>query len=169
MSRRILFVVAPERFRDEELLEPRKALEAAGHAVTIASTRPCTASGMLGAKVQAVGFAEIAGQNWDAIVVVGGSGSPDHLWDFEPLLAAVRNHKGITAGICLSGAVLARAGVLAGTRATVYPSPRAIAELKRGGAAYVDEPVVQDGRILTASGPEAAPAFGSALVQLLGP
>jgi protease I len=169
MPRRVLFVIAPERFRDEELIEPRKALEAAGHVITIASTRPCTAAGMLGASVSAAGFSEVASQNWDAIVVVGGSGSPDHLWTFEPLLAAIRNHKGVTAAICLSGAVLARAGVLAGKRATVYASPRAIAELKRGGAAYVDEPVVHDGRILTASGPEAAAAFGSALVQLLGP
>lgn len=166
---RILFVIAPERFRDEELLEPRKALEAAGHVITITSTRPCTASGMLGARVPAAGFADVTNQDWDAIVVVGGSGSPDHLWDFEPLLAAIRNHKGVTAAICLSGAVLARAGVLAGRRATVYASSRALAELKRGGAAYVDEPVVQDGRLLTASGPEAAPAFGAALVQLLGP
>ncbi len=42
-------------------------------------------------------------------------------------------------------------------------------ELKRGGATYVREPVVRDGTILTASGPEASEAFGAALVQLVEP
>ena len=36
---RILMVVAPERFRDEELFDTRDALEAAGHQITVASTR----------------------------------------------------------------------------------------------------------------------------------
>lgn len=165
----ILYVIAPERFRDEELLEPKRALEHAGHHVTIASTRSCTASGMLGARVPAAAFSETADKTWDAIVVAGGSGSPDHLWDFQPLLTAIKRQEGVVGAICLSGAVLARAGVLSGKRATVYASPRALAELKRAGATYVDEPVVTDGSIVTASGPEAAPAFGAALVQLLEP
>ena len=63
--------------------------------------------------------------------------------------------------------MLARAGVLAGKRATAYPAQSAIIELKRGGATYVVEPVVRDGTIVTASGPEAAAAFGAALATLL--
>jgi protease I len=167
-------VIAPERFRDEELAEPRRALEAAGHRVTVASTRAggVTARGMLGATVTIDrSIADLATTEFDAIVVVGGAGSPDHLWTHEPLQSLVKRHHAAgktVAAICLSGPVLARAGVLAGRRATVFPAPRAIVELKRGGAAYVDEPVVRDGSILTASGPEAAPAFGAALLQLLG-
>lgn len=170
--RRVLFVIAPERFRDEELSVPSAAIERAGHSVTVASSRACTASGMLGAKVQAAAIAECAGQEWDAVVVVGGSGSPDHLWNLEPLLNIIRRLFAAgrpVAAICLSGAVLARAGVLSGKKATVYATSRAISELKRGGATYVEEPVVVDGSIVTASGPEAAPAFGAALVQLLEP
>jgi protease I len=72
------------------------------------------------------------------------------------------------AAICLSPPVLARAGVLAGKRATTFPAERAIVELKRGGATYVEEPVVQDGIIVTANGPEAATAFGEALASLPG-
>jgi len=168
----VLFVVSPERFRDEELLEPLRAVQAAGHAVSVGSTRACMATGMLGARVPAASIRELAGRDWDALVIVGGSGAPDHLWASEPLLAVVRRLHAAgrpVAAICLSAAVLARAGVLAGRRATVYPSPRAVIELKRGGATYVREAVVADGPILTASGTEAAVAFGAALVQRLEP
>lgn len=171
--RRILFVIAPERFRDEELLEPRRALEAAGHTVTVASTRKGRATGMLGARVvAAMTLSEAQSDAFDALAIAGGAGAPDHLWDNAPLLGLVKAFHAAgkpVAAICLSGAVLARAGVLSGRRATVYPAPRAVLELKRGGATYMDDPVVTDGNLLTASGPEAAPAFGAALVQLLGP
>jgi len=171
-SRSVVIVVAPERFRDEELAEPRRALLAAGHRVRVASTRPGRASGMLGADVAIeVTVAQLEERDVDLLVIAGGSGSPDHLWDSEALRTlATRMHsagKGIAA-ICLSPPVLARAGLLAAKRATTWPDPRAILELKRGGATYVKEPLVQDGAIITAEGPAAAQAFGAALVNHLG-
>jgi protease I len=166
-----LFVIAPERFRDEELLEPKRVLEQHGVAVTVASTRPGTAVGMLGAKVAIdCSVREVAATQYDALAIAGGSGSPAHLWDSAPLLSLVRAfHRAgkPVAAICLSGAVLARAGVVQGRRATVYPVPRAILELKKAGATYVGEPVVVDGPVITASGPEAAAAFALALTTHL--
>ncbi len=164
-------MIAPERFRDEELLEPLRLLERAGVAVRVVSTRRGTATGMLGAKVaveRTVREADPA--HFDALAIAGGAGSPAHLWDSAPLLALVRSFRRAgkpVAAICLSGAVLARAGVLAGRRATVYPDRRAILELKKAGATYVGEPVVVDGPVITASGPEAAAAFGAALTSHL--
>ena len=171
-SRAVLIVVAPERFRDEELLEPKRALLAGGHRVIVASTRPGRASGMLGAEVVTdSAVSAIAADAVEALVIAGGAGSPAHLWDSEPLRALVRKVHAAgrpVAAICLSPPVLARAGVLSGCRATTWPAARAVLELRRGGATYVKEPVVQDGSIVTADGPEAAPAFGAALVNLLG-
>ncbi len=170
MSSAVL-VIAPERFRDEELAEPLAALSGAACDVTIASTRGGTARGILGAQVRVDRtIRQISNDPLDILALVGGAGSPDHLWTHEPLLSLVRRQAaggGVLAAICLSGAVLARAGVLAGRRATVYPAARALLELKRGGAVYVDEPVVRDGMILTASGPEAATAFGQVLASFL--
>ena len=170
-GRRILYVIAPERFRDEELAEPKRALLAAGHAVTVASTRPGEAVGMLGAHVTPdVTIAQVKSGDVDALVIAGGAGAPQHLWDSEPLRALVQvlhvQHRPLAA-ICLAPPVLARAGVLTGRRATTFPADRAILELKRGGATYVQKPVVTDGAILTASGPEAAEAFGAELVHLV--
>ena len=172
-ARRILCVIAPERFRDEELAEPKRALEAAGHQVTVASTRKGEALGMLGARVVPdVTIAQARAEDIDLLVIAGGAGAPQHLWDSAPLAALARSVHAAgrpVAAICLAPPVLARAGVLAGRRATTFPTERALAELKRGGATYVREPVVRDGTIITASGPEAAEAFGAALVQLASP
>jgi protease I len=165
--------VAPERFRDEELLAPQRLLERHGAAVTVVSTRGGAATGMLGARIAVAATVRGAREaDHDALAIAGGSGAPTHLWDDAALRALVRAfHRAgkPVAAICLSGPVLARAGVLVGRRATVYPAERAILELRRGGAQYVAEPVVEDGNVLTASGPEAAEAFGAALLQLVKP
>jgi deglycase len=167
----VLYIVAPERFRDEELLEPKRLLEAGGATVTVASTRPGTATGMLGARIAVACTVQQAdAAAYDALVLAGGAGAPLHLWDSEPLRALVRSLQAAgrpIGAICLSPPVLARAGILAGKRATTFPADRAILELKHGGAVYVREPVVQDGTIVTASGPEAATAFGETLARLL--
>jgi protease I len=164
-------VIAPERFRDEELLEPKRALEQRGVAVTVASTRPGTATGMLGAKVAIDCTVQQANaEAYDALAIAGGARSPAHLWDSAPLLALAQAFQRAgkpVAAICLSSAVLARAGVIQGRRATVFPAQRAILELRRAGATYVAEPVVVDGPVITASGPEAAAAFGAALITHL--
>ena len=169
----MLFVIAPERFRDEELQEPKRALEEQGATVTVASTRPGTATGMLGARVAVACTVQQAdAASFDALVLAGGAGAPAHLWDSEPLRALARALHAAgkpIAAICLSPPVLARAGILAGKRATTFPADRAIVELKRGGATYVKEPVVRDGTIVTASGPEAAAEFGETLARLLAP
>jgi protease I len=170
-GRHVVIVIAPERFRDEELDHPRRALEAAGHHVTIVSTRAGEATGMLGARVNVeTTVAGVRAEDVDAVVLAGGAGAPAHLWDSEPLRALVRSvhASGHPVGaICLAPPVLARAGLLAGKRATCYPTERAILELKRGGATPVEEAVVRDGTIVTANGPEAATDFGNALAQLL--
>lgn len=172
-SSTVLYVIAPERFRDEELLEPRRLLEAAGHRVVVASTKRGAAVGMRGARVMAAtSVREVAARDYDALAIAGGAGAPQHLWESEAARRLVRETYARgrpVAAICLAAPVLARAGLLWGKRATAYPDARAIIELKRGGASYVDEPVVVEGTIITASRPEAAPAFGAALVKLLGP
>jgi deglycase len=146
-------------------------MEGRGVAVTVISTRAGTATGMLGARVAvACSVREVDGGSFDVLVLVGGAGAPAHLWDSAPLraLAQALHAAGKPIGaICLAPPVLARAGLLAGKRATTFPADRAILELKRGGAVYVREAVVQDGNIVTAGGPEAAAAFGATLAGLL--
>ena len=170
-DKQVLFVVAPERFRDEEYAAPRKVLEDRGATVKVASTRGGTAVGMLGVTLQPDLLVNDAfGTDWDAVVVVGGAGSPAHLWNDRALLALLKDRsdrRKVVAGICLSAAALARAGVLGGRRATCWPSPEAIAALEQGGATHERAGVVEDGHLITADGPASAGAFGEAVARAL--
>jgi protease I len=165
---RVLMVIAPEDFRDEELLEPKKLLTEAGAQVTVASTREGEASGMLGATIKPDAVVDsLKAADYHAVVVVGGMGSPTHLWNHShvhKLLKETHTAGRVVGAICLSGAVLANAGVLAGKRATVWATDAA---LQQGNARYVKEHVVHDGNVVTADGPEAAPEFGRTLITAL--
>ncbi|MBX9879005.1 MAG: DJ-1/PfpI family protein [Candidatus Obscuribacterales bacterium] len=171
-GKRILMVIAPEEFRDEELLTPKEILEAAGAQVDVASTRMGEAKGMLGAKVSpSLTVQDANASNYQGVIVVGGMGSPSHLWSDTSLHKIIShlNDKGeVVAAICLSGAVLAKAGVLRSKKATVWPDETAINVLKEGQAQYLKEHVVADGNIITADGPEAAKKFGETIVETLG-
>ena len=168
---RVLMVIAPEEFRDEELLTPQEILTDNGARVDVASTRSGEASGMLGATVKPnLVLADAKAQDYQALIVVGGMGSPEHLWH-EPklhqLLQELHKSGKVVAGICLSGAVLANAGVLNGRKATVYATPESLQALKDGKAQYIEEPVVHDGKVITADGPEAAEEFGETITNEL--
>ena len=174
-ERRILMIIAPEQFRDEELQVPRQAFQDAGWTVDVASTRVGEATGMLGATESVIldlALAEngVRDRMYDAVVVVGGMGSPEFLWEnasLHTLLQQAKSQGSVIAAICLSGAVLAKAGLLEGKRATVWEMDASVEALKAGGAQYTAEAVTTDGDIVTANGPEAAAEFAQAvLVQV---
>lgn len=170
-GKKILMLICPENFRDEELLEPKGVFESEGAAVTVASRQAGACSGMLGATAQAeIVWDAASADDYDAVVVVGGAGSPQYLWDEARVHEIVRqaNAAGkVVAAICLSGAVLANAGILRGIEATVYPTPESKAALASGGAKYVEKDVVVSGKIITGVGPQAATAFGRAIADAL--
>ena len=170
-NRNILMVIAPQSFRDEELLVPRQLFLDKGWHVDTASTVAGKATGMLGSDEEVrltLEQVQDTASTYDAMVVVGGMGSPEHLWNNKTLhqLANTLLKEGkVVSAICLSGAALANAGVLQGKKATVWEMPESLACLKSGGADYTGEAVTQDGNLITANGPDAAQAFGEAIIQ----
>ncbi len=168
MSKRVLMVIAPQDYRDEELNEPREVFRKEGWDVDVVSTKVCKATGMLGATEPVTKtLADITPASYDAVVVVGGMGSPAHLWSNTELYDILKTLDGqgkVVSAICLSGAVLAKAGLLKDKKATVWEMPESLEALKQGGAVYTGEPVTVDGHIVTANGPEAATDFGKAVV-----
>jgi len=169
MSKHVLMIIAPDQFRDEELLVPRGLFIDQGWNVTTISTQTGDAKGMLGAIEPITNTVDtIDPKQYDAAIVVGGMGSIEYLWDNTTVHAIVKQlyDGGKTIGaICLSGAVLAKAGILNDKKATVWPDETAIQVLKESGATYTGTDVVVDNRVITANGPEAAKAFGEALIQ----
>ncbi len=168
---KLLFAIAPEQFRDEELEIPKRTLEEAGIGIDIASTTAGRCTGMLGATVEAaMTFDEVDPDDYAGIVVVGGAGSQDHLWGSSRLQELVRmffEEGRVVAAICLAPVVFARAGILAGRQATIYPSPAAIAEMKKAKAVLHEIPVVADMQIVTANGPAAAAQFADTIITKL--
>lgn len=168
---KILIIVAPEKFRDEEYTVPAAALQKAGIGYDVASKRrgPCT--GMLGTKVNAtLAFEDVEPKSYDGILIVGGGGAQLHLWDDELLGEMVKYFHGdakVVAAICLAPVVLARAGILKGKKATYFNSPVTFREMRAGGAVLVDKAVVADTRIITANGPAAAAEFSEAFIRAL--
>lgn len=168
----ILMIIAPVNFRDEELNHPREVFLAAKSAVTVASTRTGTATGKLGAKENVTKtLDDVAGQTFDAVVIVGGGGSQEHLWDNKKVHEIVRRHHEsgkVVAAICISGAALAKAGLLNGVEATVWKSDDTMKVYADNHVLFVEKPVVRSGNIITANGPAAARDFGGEIIKAIG-
>lgn len=167
-GRKVVAIIAHRDFRDEEFAEPFDRLTRAGAAVSVASSAVEPAVGMLGRKV-AVNLlvSDIAVSNYDAIIFVGGGGAREYFDNavaHEIARQAVARGK-LLAAICIAPATLANAGVLKGKQATCFPSVAGI--LKKGGATVLEQGVVQDGRLITADGPESAAAFARKVSEAL--
>ena len=168
-GKRVLMVVAPEGYKEEELSVPSGIFKDSGAEVVVASTRTGIARGMSCGEVAvnlSVGDVNIS--DYDAIVIVGGVGSMKYLWDDSDLRDMVRaaydNHKAVAA-ICLSPVVLARAGILRDKECTAFVTAKE--ELIKNGGRYQDAGVVVSGNIVTAKGPEYAREFAMAVSDVM--
>ena len=168
-DKKILMIVASDKFRDEELNQPKEVFHREKASVTIASTSLGEAKGMFGARVAVSKLIRDVDYNdYDAVVIVGGMGSPEYLWEDENLKELVINSNNagkVVAAICLSGVVLARAGILKEVEATVYRTTESMSEYSKYGVKYVTKDVVKSGKIITADGPAAARNFGNTIAD----
>ena len=171
-AKTILMVISPKMYRDEEFREPLAVFEKSGAAVTVVSTVKGRAEGMLGDSYDIeTTVDEVAERLYDAMVIVGGRGSAEHLWDHPTIHTMLQRHQAagkVISGICLSAATLAKAGTLTGHKATVFGREDAVEALKAGGADYQVAPVVTDGKIVTGEGPKVATDFAKAILAALG-
>jgi deglycase len=164
-------IVATNGFEQAELLEPRKALEAAGAQVEIVSPE--------GGKIRSW-----QGENWgdeveverpierarpndyDALVLPGGVMNPDKLRTNARVVAFVRafstSGKPIAA-ICHGLATLIETGTLRGHLVTSCPSIKT--DLINAGASWVDKEVVVDRGLITSRSPDDLPALNRELVD----
>lgn len=166
---RVLMVIAPDVFRDEEYAEPKRVFEAWGAPVTTASLRSGTCTGKLGMTAEAtLAVADARPTDYDAVVFVGGGGAQVFFDDpnAHALARGAFENRRVVAAICIGPTVLAHAGLLEGVRATAFPSQHD--DLIAHGALWSNGPVEVDGSIITANGPDAARAFGLAIAASLG-
>ncbi len=172
-NKKIAIVIAFRDFRDIEYFIPKDILVRAGAKIFNVSTQKGIAIGADGGEVQ-IDFTieEFRAEDFDAVIFIGGSGMGKNLDNksFHKIAKEIVESDKILGAICIAPAMLAKAGLLQGRRATVWSGPldkSAIKMLQDGGAEYVNESVIADGKIVTASGPAAAKEFAEILVQLL--
>lgn len=164
----VVMIIAQNNFRDEELTIPKDFLESKEVAVIIACSSKDPANGMFGKKVTPdKTIDEIDMKDFDALILVGGLGASQYFSDkrVHNLALQAYNSKKIVAAICLAPVTLANAGILKGKKATSFNSVRRF--ITKSGAKYIEEPVVIDGKTITADGPEASLEFAQAIYSAL--
>ena len=168
---KILLIVAQEGYRDEEYDIPKKIFEKAGYEVITCSKKVGKAVGKLGGSTPAViSIDDLDVLEYDAVVFVGGPGCVSFQHDVEAHMTAQEavNEEKVLAAICWAPTILALAGVLDGKKATVKDSDGTQRKiLEDNGATYISQPVVIDGKIITADGPESAEKFAKKIIEVL--
>ncbi len=168
MKKKVVFIIGHTKFRDEELLEPKKILKENGVNITIASSSLKIAEGMLGIKIQPdILIKDIKVENYDAIIFIGGTGASEY-WNNKTahyIASETLEKNKILAAICIAPITIANAGLLIGKKATVYQSE--INKIKDKKAIYTDSKVERDGNIITAQDPSSANEFGKAILSAI--
>lgn len=146
----------------------RERLDRAGYRVTVASTdrstaQPAQADGGFAKPVTPDALVDqIRPEEFDAVVCVGGT-LPQNLVGnpaTQQLLTAMKRTGKYITGICAGTATLADAGVLDGVEATGAEIAVKFVKQKRPDVRIRPEKnLVEDGRIITARGPEDVEAF----------
>lgn len=169
-SKRVAALV-DDGFELSELLEPKKALEAAGAKVDIVSPQAFRVKGWQhsdwaqGVTVDSPVEAAKADE-YDALLLPGGVMNPDKL-RMNP--AAVRFVKSFVdagkpiAAICHGPWTLIEAGATKGRRMTSWPS--LATDLRNAGAQWVDEECVVDNGLVTSRKTDDIPAFNEKMIE----
>ena len=172
-DKKIAMVIAFRDFRDVEYFIPRDILKGAGAEIVPVSSQKGIAIGADGGEVEVnLTTSEFRTEDFDALVYIGGPGMVKKIddEDFHKIAKEMAKAEKVLGAICIGPALLAKAGVLEGKKATVWSSPldrSPIKILEENGAIYEDKDVVVDNKIVTANGPAAAKKFGQTLIEVL--
>lgn len=166
------FVFLAEGFEEIEALTVVDVLRRAGMPVrTVSISRSLSVTGAHGVAVHAdVLFDQTLFSDPMWLILPGGMPGAANLRDFAPLSGLLARQaaskSGRIAAICAAPAVvLGSLGLLRGHKATCYPG----FESDLGGAEYVDQRVVTDGKFTTGNGPASAMVWALEIVsQTLG-
>ena len=157
-------------FEELEVVAPLDILRRGGvEAVTASVEETLELTGRNGILLKAdVYFTSVAADAFDLAVVPGGLGCVETLMGKLEVLAFLSRNADRpwgTASICAGPLVLQKAGLIQNTHLTSHPTVRE--KLMESTANYIEQPVVDDGTILTSRGAGTAVEFGFALLRKL--
>lgn len=169
---KVLMVIPPMDFRDEEFKEIQDIFEKVKIKTVIASTTKKECIGVLKKErcFPELLINEVNIDDFDALIIIGGIGTKSHLWGNKDLNKLVFNF-GRTSkplgGLQLAPAIIADSNIAHGKNLTVYKAFDSLTHLKDGGAHYVDKNLVIDGNIITAKNPKTRELFAKNLILMI--
>ncbi|MEE2033079.1 type 1 glutamine amidotransferase domain-containing protein [Rhodococcus chondri] len=173
LAGRTIAVLATHGVEEVELVEPRRAVEREGATVELLSLETGEIQAMK-KDVNAAGkypvdrtVADAAVDEFDGLLLPGGTTNPDHLRQDENAVAFVRDfvESGRPVGVICHGPwTLVEADVLRGRTLTSYPSVRT--DIRNAGGTVVDEEVVIDRNLVSSRNPDDLPAFCAAVLDI---
>lgn len=174
--KRIAMIIAPEGYQDTEFGVPYKYFMERKASVDVYSTKKGTVRGKIGGTFNVEhSLEELNVKDYDAIVFVGGPGTPILRKDINSLRIAkdAAGSGKVLGAICWSPTILAMSGVLIGKNATVWDGNdqelgmSTSDYLEEQGALYSGKEITVDGNIVTANGPSAAQKYAEELWKKL--
>jgi protease I len=169
---KLVAILAADGVEEEELVQPRHAVEEAGAQTMVVSIKP--------GEIQAFNHLDhghkiavdvVAGQadpaQFDALMLPGGVANPDFLRQDPDAVRFVRSffEQDKPVGVICHGPwTLVEADVVRGRTLTSWPSLQT--DLRNAGAEWVDEEVHVDGRLVSSRKPDDLPSFNRAVVEV---
>lgn len=158
MSQKTALVIISELSEELEVASPIDFLRLCNVKVTVAGLNGINsvkcARGLI--VVPEVSLYDIRNENYDVIIMPGGRFGSDFIAESDlvgELLRKQDQRRGLIAGICGSPKALLKNQIGFGKRITSYPTSK---DILCKDYQYSEDPIVQDGNIITARGPAQA-------------
>lgn len=172
LSGKKVAILVTDGFEQDEMTQPRKALEEAGAETTLITVKDKKVKSWKhtdwgSAFTGDMLLAEANPEAFDGLLLPGGVMNPDHLRMNPPAVAFVKafvTAEKPVAAICHGPWMLLEAGAVRGRKMTSWPSLKT--DLSNAGAEWVDETVVVDGNVVTSRKPDDIPQFNEAMIDL---
>jgi protease I len=164
-------ILATDGVEQVELLQPRKALQAAGAQTMVVAPHDGVIKGwdvqQWGQEIPVDRTLQSANpDDFDALLLPGGVMNPDKLRTVPEAVSFVRSF--VTAGkpiaaICHGPWMLVEADAVRGRTLTSWPSLQT--DIRNAGATWVDQEVVTDRGMVTSRNPDDIPAFNRKMIE----
>src|SRR5689334_20483235 len=165
-------ILVTEGFEQVEMVEPRKALDAAGAQTALVSPKDGSVRAWNHKEWGDVfdvdlPLAQARPEDFHALLLPGGVMNPDKLRMQPRAVALVKAFFDMgkpVAVICHGPWTVIEAGAARGRRIASWPSLKT--DLRNAGAEWMDQEVIVDGNLVSSRKPDDIPAFNRAMIDL---